>query len=98
CNQAIADKANDVDYFSDAYLKILGAELDEEALRHVRDNRIINLFGDADTLKSLVVEFMEKPSADETQGNLLIRIERLVYQISMVGNINDEKFSNAPIG
>lgn len=97
-NKAISEKANDVDYFSDAYLKILGAELDEETLRHIRDNRIINLFGSNTELEKIIVEFMEKPSADETQENLLNRIERLIYQISMVGNINDEKFSNAPSG
>lgn len=29
-NKAIGEKANDVDYFADAYMKILGVELDEE--------------------------------------------------------------------
>ena len=96
-NKAISEKANDVDYFSDSYMKILGAELDEDSLRNIRDNRIINLFGNQEAAK-LIVEFMEKPDGDTTQENLLNRIERLIYQISMVGNINDEKFSNAASG
>lgn len=39
-NKAISEKANDVDYFADAYLKILGPPLDEDELKHVRDDRI----------------------------------------------------------
>lgn len=89
-NKAISEKANDVDYFSDAYLKILGAKLEGDDLQHIRENRIINFEG-TDTDK-MVVEFMQKPSADETQENLINRLERLIFQISMVANINDENF------
>ncbi|VTT18301.1 portal protein [Streptococcus dysgalactiae subsp. equisimilis] len=35
-NKAISEKANDVEYFADAYLKILGAELDDETLKSLR--------------------------------------------------------------
>ncbi len=89
-NKAISEKANDVDYFADAYLKVLGAELDENAAKHIRDNRIINFEGD-DAAK-IVVEFLGKPDADVTQENLLNRLERLIFQISMVANISDENF------
>ena len=41
--KALSEKANDVEYYADAYLKVLGAELDEESLEHLRDSRIINL-------------------------------------------------------
>ena len=42
-NEAISEKANDdVAYFADAYLKILGAKLTKEELASLRDNRIIN--------------------------------------------------------
>lgn len=93
-DKAISEKANDVDYFADAYMKILGAEIDETTIRNIRDNRIINLFG-ADDVSKLIVEFMEKPNGDANQEHLLDRIERLIYQTSMVANINDESFGNA---
>lgn len=93
-DKAISEKANDVDYFADAYMKLLGMELDETALQNIRDNRIINLFG-ADDVSKLIVEFMEKPNGDDSQEHLLDRLERLIYQISMVANINDESFGNA---
>ena len=92
-NKAISEKANDVDYFADAYLKILGVELDDEGVRHIRDNRIINFEGD--DAGKLVVEFMNKPESDTTQENLLERLERLIFAISMVANISDENFGSA---
>lgn len=93
-DKAISEKANDVDYFADAYLKILGVELEEQSLQNIRDNRIINLFG-AENIKDIIAEFMEKPNGDDSQEHLLDRLERLIYQISMVANINDESFGNA---
>lgn len=92
-NKAISEKANDVDYYADAYLKILGVKLDEEDTAHIRDNRIINFEGD--NAEKLIVEFMGKPESDGTQENLLNRLERLIFQISMVANISDENFGAA---
>lgn len=92
-NKAISEKANDVDYFADAYLKILGAKLENEDVQHIRENRIINFDGIGDG--NLDVDFMEKPSADTTQEHLVDRLERLIFQISMVANINDENFGAA---
>ena len=92
-NDAISEKANDVDYFADAYLKILGAALDNDTLCAIRDNRIINFEGN--DVSDLVVEFLEKPNGDETQVHLLDRLERQIYQISMVANISDENFGTS---
>ena len=93
-DKAISEKANDVDYFADAYLAILGAELDEEGIHRIRDNRIINLFG-TDNAKDIIVQFLQKPDGDTTQENLLNRIDKHIYQIAMVANINDESYGNA---
>lgn len=92
-NKAISEKANDTDYYADAYLKILGVKLDEEGTQHIRDNRIINFEGE--NAEKLVVEFMGKPESDATQENLLNRLERLIFQNSMVANISDETFGTA---
>lgn len=93
-NKAISEKANDVDYFADAYLKVLGTKLENDDIQHIRDNRIINFEGDVDTGK-LVVDFMNKPESDTTQENYLNRLERLIFQISMVANISDENFGGS---
>ena len=91
-NKAVSEKANDVDYFSDAYLKVLGQRLDDEEIHHIRDDRVINFDGD---VNGVIVDFLQKPSGDETQEHLLDRLERLIYQISMVANISDENFGTS---
>lgn len=92
-NKAISEKANDVDYFADAYLKVLGTVVDNEDVKFIRDNRIVNFEGDGSD--KIIAEFMEKPNSDTTQENLLERLERLIFQISMVANISDENFGTA---
>lgn len=89
-NKALSEKANDVDYFADAYLKILGQRLDDETAKHIRSNRIINFDGQG--ADKLVVEFLQKPNADTTQENLINRLEQKIFASSMVANISDENF------
>ena len=96
-NLTIAEKANDVQAFAEAYMAILGAELDEDGVHRIRDNRIINLYG-TDNANDVVVQFLQKPTADGTQENLLDRLEKQIYQISMVANISDEAFGNSTSG
>lgn len=92
-NKALSEKANNVEYFADAYLKILGAKLDEDSLEYIKDNRIINLEGE-DALK-IIVDFLSKPDGDATEEHFLDRVERLIFHIAMVANISDEAFGTA---
>lgn len=96
-SHTISEKANDVDAFAEAYLAILGAEVDDDGVRRIRDNRIINVYG-TDDAKEIIVQFLTKPTADGTQENLLQREEDLIYRTSMVANISDETFGSATSG
>lgn len=89
-NKAISEKANDVDYFADAYLKVLGPKLENEDVKFIRDSRVVNFEGE--DAEKIIVEFMGKPESDTTQENLLNRIERLIFHVSMIANISDENF------
>lgn len=71
----------------------MGAELDDETLKSLRDTRIINL-KDTDA-QQLIVEFLQKPDADATQEHLLDRLENLIFRTAMVANISDESFGTA---
>lgn len=93
-NKALSEKLNDVDAFADAYLKILGPKLTDDMLRDMRDHRVISFEGDMSEYP-VDVGFLEKPNADGTQENSLNRMERLIYQVSMIANINDENFGNS---
>lgn len=92
-NKAISEKANDVDYFSDQYLAFLGAEVDKGDLEEIRDNRTINYFGDSED--KVDVKFIEKPDSDAQTEHLLDRLQKLIFQTSMVANISDENFGQS---
>lgn len=94
-NKAISEKANDVDYFSDQYLAFLGAEVDEEDLKNIRSNRVINYFGRENEKGNVDVRFLEKPDSDAQTENLLDRLTKLIFQITMVANISDESFGSS---
>lgn len=97
-DKAMSEKSNDVDYFADAYMKVLGAILTPEQLEKLRDTRIINLKSkesEDDTPETLDVDFLSKPNADTTQENLLNRIEDELYKMAMIVNLNDESFGNS---
>lgn len=92
-NQTLSNKSNDIDSFSDCYLKILGADIDDRSLRWIRNNRVISLKGR--NASDVVVDFLERPSADGSQENLLNRLEREIFQLAMVVNISDDNFTAA---
>lgn len=95
-NKAISEKANDVEYFSDQYLAFLGAEVDEEDLKNIRSNRVINYYArDSEGDSKVDVKFLEKPDSDAQTENLLDRLEKLVFLTSMVANISDESFGSS---
>lgn len=89
-NKAISEKANDVDYFADAYLKVLGAKVENEDIQFIRDNRVLNFEGE--DANKIIADFMAKPSNDEGQEHLLDRLERLIFCIGQTANASDENF------
>lgn len=94
-NKAISEKANDVDYFSDQYLTFLGAAVEEEDLKNIRSNRVINYYADGSEDKKVDVKFLEKPDSDSQTENLLDRLTKLIFQTTMVANISDESFGSS---
>lgn len=92
-NKAISEKANDVDYFSDQYLVFLGAAVEEEDLKNIRSNRVINYYADGEG-KIVDAKFLEKPDSDSQTENLLDRLTKLIFQTTMVANISDESFGS----
>jgi len=96
-NHVIGEKANDVEAFAEAYLAVQGAELDEDNVMRIRDERLINIYG-TDDAKEVLIQFLQKPTADGTQENLLNRLEDLIYETSMVANISDKSFGSQVSG
>lgn len=92
-NKAISEKANDVEYFSDQYIAFLGAEIETDDLAKIRDNRTINYYGNG--AENVDVKFLDKPDSDSQTENLLDRLQKLIFQTSMVANISDENFGQS---
>ena len=92
-NNALSEKADDVEYFADAYMVVKGMELHEDYKTDLRENKLINIFGDAGN--QLDVHFLVKPDADTSQEHLINRLEMLVFKMAMVPDITDETFSTA---
>lgn len=90
-NKALSEKSNDVDYFADCYMKVTGQQLDDDEIRDMRQNRVINIWGE----DALDAEFMAKPSADTTQENFLNRLDSLIFKLAMVPDIQNESFGTA---
>ena len=92
-SKALSEKANDVDYFADAYLAVTNGEIDDKDLEMLKENRVINVVNDEG--KVVTIEFLKKPDADATQENLINRLEMLIFKLSMVPDITDESFGTA---
>lgn len=92
-NKAVSEKANDVDYFADAYLKVIGLELEEDVAKNIRETRVINLWGETGT--PLDASFLDKPNSDTTQQNLIELLKSSIFSISMVADMTEQDFGNA---
>ncbi|WP_093626718.1 phage portal protein [Limosilactobacillus gorillae] len=96
---ALSQKANQVEYFDNAYLKIMGATLPSDD----DGNPILNLARDhvlytPNVDQGADVSFLSKPDADTMQENLLKRLKDDIFQTSMVVNLNDESFGTSASG
>lgn len=94
-NKGISGEANDGDYFSDAYMKIIGKKLEDDDVNNIRDKRVINIWSDDPDDNNLDADFMQRPSGDTTMEHFLDRTERLIFVLSMIPNINDENFGTS---
>lgn len=96
-NNALSEKANDIEYFADAYLVLRSLEaMEESEFDDIRRKKIINLWGEL--AAKFDAYFLEKPDADTTQENLIDRLIDLIYQTAMIANVSDETFSTASSG
>ena len=86
-NTVQSDTVNDIEYFSDAYLKITNmSATEEEDLIDMKQNRIILVDGDGDA------EWLIKNVNDAYNENLKDRIARDIHKFSKTPNLVSEEF------
>lgn len=96
-DSALSEKKNDVDYFGDAFLKIINFNLKPDESVDFRDNRVFEGTTSGEN-RSSEIGFVPKPSADETQEHLITRLIQTMYDITGIVNLNDREFTNAASG
>lgn len=99
-DKVLSQKANQNEYFDNAYLKLLGMQLPEDNDGHplldLNGNQII--YAPDANAGQATAEFISKPDGDTIQEHLIDRLVSLIYQVSMVANLNDEAFSGNSSG
>ncbi len=103
-DNALSRKANQVDYFDNAYLKLLGVQLspgmDENGNplppQIDRQNRLI--YSPDVEAPNADIDFVSKPDADNMQENLINRLIDMIYQTTMIPNFRDEAFGGNSSG
>ncbi|MGL5549473.1 MAG: phage portal protein [Culicoidibacterales bacterium] len=93
-SNTLTQKSNDVAYFADALLLLLGVTIDDKAEKGMRENRVLNVERyDKEMMPD--VKFLERPSNDATQENLLKHLAEDIHIISNVPKMTDENFGTA---
>jgi len=92
-NQAQSDTANDFEYFTDAYLKLTGAMLDDEQKSTMRETRVIVLPD-----KEADASFLIKDINDTAVENFKNRLRRDIHALSKTPNLTDEQFAGTLSG
>lgn len=99
-DRVLSQKANQVEYFDNAYLKVLGVDLDRDGDNKPDADLIGNQMiysPDADAANA-DIDFISKPDGDNMQEHIIDRLVSMIYQISMVANLNDEAFAGNDSG
>lgn len=100
-DKALSQKADQVEYFDNAYLAMMGIHLptdkDGNPILDIRKNRFLYL-PNVDPQSNPDVKFIAKPDGDQMQENYLNRLDNLIYQISMIPNMKDQEFSGNASG
>ena len=100
-----SQKANQVEYFDNAYFAMIGVQLDQSQLDDdgnpkidLKKHRLLYLPNVDPNSPNPRIEFIAKPDADQMQENLIERINNWIFQIGMVPNLNDEAFAGNSSG
>ena len=92
-DQAQSDTANDFESFTDCYLVVKGATLDEEIAQKLKELKVFN-FPDAEGDVSFVTKNLND-AATESYKN---RLDNDIHKFSFVPNMSDESFASNASG
>lgn len=92
-NKAQSNTANDFDYFSDAYLYLIGMEgTDSDDIAELKKQRVL-LFKEGGS-----AGFLTKDINDTASENYKTRLKTDIHTLSFVPDLSDEKFAGSASG
>jgi len=90
---ACSNKVNDLDYFSDAYLCLIGMlGTEQEDILDMKNKRVLLLDENGQA------SFLIKPSNDAESENVKDRLKSDIHKFSMTPDMTDEQFGNNASG
>jgi SPP1 family phage portal protein len=96
-NLSRSNKTNDLEYFTDAYMYLIGLMgTDEEATSSMRDNRIL-IFNEL-TGGQIPAGFLIKPSNVEEAKEQIRQLNEDIHKFSKAVDLSDENFANGQSG
>ena len=87
-NIAQSDTANDFEYFTDAYLKLVGMTMDSETVAKMKENRVIGLPD-----KDCSADWLIKQINDVATENYKARLRKDIHSLAKTPNLSDEEFA-----
>lgn len=93
--QAFSNKNNDIDYFANTIMKVIGASIDQKKVEAMIDKRLLNVPTVSSENGTVDIDFLNKPDADNIQEHFLERAIDFIYSKANSANFNDEVFGNA---
>lgn len=101
-DKAMSQKANQVEYFDNAYLVALGVRFEEDENGNpkvdIKNQRFLYVPTVDQNAPQPRIEFLSKPDADQLQEHLIDKLTNDIFQMAMVPNLNDEAFAGNSSG
>lgn len=103
-NDAMSQKANQLDYFSDSYLKIIGAKFPVDPktgkmqVPDLKTNKVLFLNPIDGSGVTPSADFISKPDGDGMQEHYIDRIVKYIYEGALVPDPTDQNFNGNQSG
>lgn len=85
-NEILSDEIDDYSAFCDAYLSLIGADIDAEDVASMKENRVLVL------PEGAAANWLTKNSSDAQVENILKRIHNNIYRIAKCPDFSSETF------
>ena len=92
----VSQKQNNIDYFANAYMYIIGGKINEKDAIRMRQQRLIN--ATSANAMNAKIGFLERPNADGMEEHQRSNLLEMIHNNTGIPNMNDEHFAGNSSG